>query len=584
MKRAVLTGILILGAVVSILTYAGLHAAFSARNLDMDDDARLALLEKSHSLFPFNAEGLEQAGRIRLDRAAGNPADFGKAQTDLLAAYRDFQRDLKLNPCSALGHFYYARTLSLMKFIPGYGQEAPFPEYQKAAELAGPNRQLRKEIGLALFNQWERLPVRQRSFTEGLLKQSLTPQDMAGFQEILYLWYLNVRDYGVMDRIMPSSAEFARAYAQFLGDRSMSLEARHKALVTAEDLDFGNATAEYDAAQTLSKYGQLAEAASHLERCRRFLGEIKFFASLEGKQDVGASVEKKNILWKSATLALAQAKLEKDRKLEDAEPALREFLNLDISYSDVTALDAYLKDLRIIPESDSDASLKDIRRLSFEVLLMFRLHKYRQIVSLGSQLQRSVMVPDAATRRDLSEIFTLVGDSYLKLDFVYEPEGFYQRALELAPDDLGILSRMKKYYERRNETDKINEVDRLLGNVLSGGQVLKEPRLLAKGAALEQSLLLGGSQKQIRVAVQLGFLPGNPKPLVSVYLNDRVIWEDYAAQPEIDLQMGTMEGLNKLEVRAVNGPVAVSKLNVEAVAPAEAQASEKQPKVAEKGY
>jgi tetratricopeptide (TPR) repeat protein len=460
-----------------------------------------------------------------------------------------------------------------MTFIGGGGGDDPFQEFEKAARLAGPNLQLKKEIGLALLGQWDRLSGSQRTYTEKLLNRSLPRNDLAGFREILYLWFLGIKDYGVMRRIMPASSGMMRSYARFLAERSLSIAARHEALAAAESLEFDQATKDYDEAQRLVKYGVLDQAISLLTRCRETLKGIKFFGHLAGApaggDDAGLDAQKKDLLWKSAVLALAKAKLERNRKLEDADSELREFLDLEPSYVEVTDLDAYLKDLRIIPENESEVSLRDVRQLSFEVLLMFRLHKYRQIVSLGSQLQHSLVVPEEATRKDLSEIFMLIADAYLKLDFVYESEGFYQRALELAPNDLGILSRMKKYYERRNDADKIREVDRSLSHVLTGGQLLPAPRMLAKDAVLEQSLLMAAGQKRIRVGIQLGLLPGNAKPLVGVYLNGRVVSEDYAAEPAIDLELETLEGLNRLEIRAENGPVGILKLSVSDVTAAD---------------
>jgi len=223
-------------------------------------------------------------------------------------------------------------------------------------------------------------------------------------------------------------------------------------------------------------------------------------------------------------------------------------------------LETYLKDMRLIPENENNLPLNDIRRLSFEVELMFKLHKYRQIISLGSQLQRSLLMPDEKSRADLSGIFLLIGDSYLKLDFIYESEVFYQKALELTPGNVAALFRLKLYYERRNEPDKIREADLRLRSLVKTGQTLPQPRLLAKSAAFDQPIWLSSDKTRLRLEFEFATLPGNPQPLVTVLLNDRVRWENYAKERAISLDLDGQAGPNNLRVIAVNGPVALKSL------------------------
>jgi tetratricopeptide (TPR) repeat protein len=305
-----------------------------------------------------------------------------------------------------------------------------------------------------------------------------------------------------------------------------------------------------------------AQAVQHLADCLNALKRIKFFGQLLGDEKIGAEVEKKTMLLRAVSLDLAKATLEENRDLSQAQESLRTYLALESNFNQVTELETYLKGLRVIPENDADLPIKNVRQLSFDVLLMFKLHKYRQIISLGSQLQRSLLLSDPSVNRDLSEIFQMVGDSYLKLDFVYESEVFYQKALELTPGNPEVLFRMKKYYERRNETAKLLEVDRRLAEVLSSGDLLTQPRLLAKGASFDQTLLMNVNQKRVRVDLQFGLLPGNPRPLVSIYLNDRVYWEEYLQGPAVGLELGVEEGFNRLQIAVVNGPVALIKLSI----------------------
>jgi len=419
-----------------------------------------------------------------------------------------------------------------------------------------------ENIGIILLGRWEVLSEEERNFTQGLLQKAFLPGDVLDFQEVLHIWDLNIRDDAVMQKIIPESPALLRTYAQFLADKGLSLAARHGTLARAERLEYDQAWKEAETGQNLMKTGSIPEALQHLGGCLSILKKIRFFGQLTAEPNIGAEVEKKITLMRTVSLDLAKAKLEENRNLAEAQEPLRAYLALESDFNQITDLETYLKELNIIPENDADLQIKNIHQLSFDILLMFKLHKYRQIISLGSQLQGSLLVAVPSANTDLSQIFQMVGDSYLKLDFVYESETFYRRALELTPGDPEVLFRMRKYYERRNDTDKLDEVDRLLAGILSEGVILSQPRLLAKGAAFDQTLLVSGSETKIRLNLEFETLPENPRPLVSIYFNDRVYWEQYLPGASVSLELSTEEGFNKLQVVPVNGPVTLAKVAI----------------------
>lgn len=566
MKKALLTVVLAIAAVMCILLYFSAHETFKADDPDLDAGAKLADLRRAQSLDPLNEKSFEQEGLTLLSRGVDNLADFQSAQADILRAYQSLRKALRLNPGSATTHYYYAKTLSLMKYLGQRGEGSAFQEFQNAARLSGPNRQLSKTIGMDLLRQWGSLSAEEKQFAEDLMKRSLDKQDEASYRDVLYLWDLNIHDYAVMDNLTPESPALLRLYAQFLGEKSLSLEARHKALARAESLDYDQAWNDYETAQNLNKYGQTSDVVEHLLSCLTTLDRIKFFGLLTEAEKVGLEIEKKSALVMAASLDLAKARLDTTRKLDEARGPLRTYLALETNFNQVTALESFLKELRIIPESEGELSFRDIPQLSFEIYLMFKLHKYRQIISLGSQLQRTLLTPDPAVRKDLSEIFQLVGDSYLKLDFVYESEGFYEKALELTPRNIEVLFRLKRYFERRNDLDKMQAVDRQLTPLLSTGQVGPQRQTIPKEGTYDQALVLDLSQKRVRLEFKFETFPENARPLVGVYLNDRVQWENYLAEPSLVLELDCQEGINKLRVIAVNGPVILAGLGVSAPA------------------
>ena len=563
-KAAAVVG-LVLGAVVCLTVYSSLSLTEKARTPGLDPEAKIRVLRSARTLFAWNESAFEEAGVTFLGRATDNLGEIDRARADIREARSSLRRALKLNPGSAAAHLYYAKTLDLLKYLDTTGGERSFAEYEKAARLAGPDRSLIRDIGAILFGRWANLSEAERSFALDLLKRTLLPKDEARFREVLQIWDMDIRDDAVMQKIIPDSPPLLRMYAQLLADKNLSLEARHKTLARAERLEYEQAWKGWETGQNSLKMGMYPEAVQHLGGALAGLGRIKFYGHLIGDEKIGAEVEKKTTLRRTVALDLAKAKVEEKRDLAQAQDALAAYLALEDNYKEITELETYLKGLRIIPESEAAAPIKNIRQLSFDVLLMFKLHKYRQIISLGGQLQQSILPSDPAARKDLAAIFRMVGESYQKLDFVYEPEGYYEKALELFPGNPEVLLRMKKYYERRNETEKIREVDELLAKILSLGDLVAKPLTLAKGEAFAQSLLMSVGQDTIRLSFRAEPAHGNPKPLMAVVLNDRVYWEDYPGEGEVVLELDVGEGYNRLEIIAINGPAVLAKVTAAAV-------------------
>jgi len=153
MKKILVTAALVLGAGVCLVLYLSVHDTFKAGNPNLDPDARLRSLRQAEGLYPWNEESFAEEGIALLSRGMDNMADFPSARSDILQAYQSLRQALRLNPGSAMAHFYYAKTLNLMKYLGQEGEGSAFQEFQNAARLAGPNRQLKRAVGMDLLNQ-----------------------------------------------------------------------------------------------------------------------------------------------------------------------------------------------------------------------------------------------------------------------------------------------------------------------------------------------------------------------------------------------------------------------------------------------
>jgi hypothetical protein len=147
----------------------------------------------------------------------------------------------------------------------------------------------------------------------------------------------------------------------------------------------------------------------------------------------------------------------------------------------------------------------------------------------------------------------IVADSYNKLNFVYEPERFYQEALEAVPDDWEVLLKLRRYYERMNDAAKAARVNQALSQALTPPAVVPADSLIGKEQTRTLPFILDSSS----IILTLSFEPpeGQNRPLISVLFNGRVIWEDTLASAELALKVEATPGLNRLEIIPVNGPV-----------------------------
>ncbi|HEX9901280.1 MAG TPA: hypothetical protein VGB72_00300, partial [Acidobacteriota bacterium] len=220
---------------------------------------------------------------------------------------------------------------------------------------------------------------------------------------------------------------------------------------------------------------------------------------------------------------------------------------------EVLALEAYLQELNLIQREQAVRMVQgNIRNLAFELYLMYCAHKYTQITGLGAALGGGLVVSDPSQKKYLREILMLIADSYNKLNFLYEPERFYQQALEAAPDDWEVLLKLRLYYERMNEEAKMGRVNQALSRVLTPQAVVLTGGMIGKEQTRRLSLILDSTSGTLT----LSFRPpeGQNRPLITVLLNGRIVWEDYLASSDLTLNVEVKPGINLLEIIPVNKP------------------------------
>ena len=539
MRKSVLVLGLLAFAAVSVISFVNVDLYYRSKTEELTSERNLARLRWANRFLPISDQTLAEEGKACLEVALENLADVELAGRSLRRAESLFRRALRFNPASCSNHFYYAKTLQYLSFLPGEKVPDSLPELWKAARLSGDRSSLAFDIVLMMIDRWPALSQEQRRFALLSLKKTLAEGHESQFQTLLYSWFLNVKDETLLDDILPESSKLYRTYARFLGEMSLSLQARQKMLALAEELDYNQAVREYDAGRP--------------EVCLRLLDGIRFYAALAEKKDVTPKLIKHQLLLKSALLSRAKVRLMKNRKLEEAEDDLRAYLKLETDYNEVLALEAYLQELNLIQRDQAVRLVQgNIRNLAFELYLMYCAHKYTQITGLGAALGGGLVVSDPSQKKYLREILMLIADSYNKLNFLYEPERFYQQALETAPDDWEVLLKLRLYYERMNEEAKMARVNQALFRVLTPQAVVLTGGMIGKEQTRRLSLILDSTSGTLT----LSFRPpeGQNRPLITVLLNGRVIWEDYLASSDLTLNVEVKPGINLLEIIPVNKP------------------------------
>ena len=553
-KRIIFIFSLLAVAVVNIVIYWNSHLYYQAKQT-ADDRKKMETLKKASRFYPLNDLVFYELGKVYLDLGKQNLKDQQKSETYLQESIQNFKRSIQINPASYFSHFRLAQTLLLTSYVSSVSYGNSYDEYKKTALLLGHNHRIFFEVGKALFSRWGELSKEERDFTVDVLRKIGKGKDVGKLRSLMNIWEMNVKDYGVMEKILPADAETYRMYARYLGEKSLSLEQRQRILARAELLEFEEAKKEYASGEKEFIYFRVKEAFGRFKSCLDRLQSIKFYQNLARENLIDLSDY--NRLRKSVLLNLAKCRLEEGTELKEVEGYLGEYLSIEDKVSAVGELESYLKDRGLIADK-LETSLNDLDRLSFQVLLYYKQNRYRDIVKMGRVFQQSFVVIPEGKREEYVKVLQLLGDSYEKVDFIYDAGDFYRKAAEIEPENLETLLRMRRNYERLNEQRGVAEVNERIEKILSPREVVSKASSIGKGNKFFHMLILDRK----RIILDLHFAEGEEgiPALVSVYFNGRVIWEDYLKGAAISIPLDSRAGENTLDIVAINQRIAINRV------------------------
>ena len=547
-KIAFILALVVVG-IVNILIYWNQHLYYQAERIE-ENEKKLEILERANKFYPSNDLVFYELGKAYFDLGILSLNDETKSSAYLKESIRNFKHSVRINPASQFSHFSLAQSLLYMSFFSPALDVNCYDEYKKAAVLVSHNSQIFYNVGKIFLSRWSELSEENREFTLEILRKVVGGKDRKEFRTIVQTWEMNIKDYDVMEKILPEDPQIYRMYAKFLGEKSLSVEERQRVLANAEFLEFERAKSEHNSGENEFLYYRAKEAFNHFKSCLNILEKIKFYQNLTQQNLIDHSEFSE--LRKSAFLNLAKCRFEQGRELKEVQGYLLKYLALEDKVSAVGELESYLRDRGLVGEK-LNASFDNLERLCFELFLYFKQNRYRDIVGMGRLLQQGFVVVPEEKREDYVKILQLVGDSYQKIDYIYDAGEFYQKALEIEPENIDTLLRICQNYERLNDDRKIREIKKRIDKLMSPTEIVFKNLTINKGRSFSRTLILDGR----KIILDLHFKNSREEisPLITVFFNERVVWENYLKEEVISIPLESKVGENAIQVVAINRAV-----------------------------
>lgn len=557
MTKKVLLFVLITAAAAAEICMYRNHRILNISKAAEDPAEKIRILEKaSGGLFSHESVHYEM-GKAAFDLGQQNIRDRNRSLSFFLQSAESFNRSLGLNPASPFVHLLFARTLSHLEYYNVSRWPDFFDEYKKAARLTGHHSEIRYQVAQVFLYRWENLNESDRRFAVDTLSSVLREGWRDKLDKILQIWNLTVGDEDVLRAVLPVDASVYRKTARFIGEKSLSLPFRHDLLVRAEMMDFDEARIIHDRGVREYQYYRMDEAEKQLMSSLRILDRVKFYDVFWDEEAVNRVMVKN--LRRSLHLHLAKCLIEQGKGLKEVSPHIDRYLDLAGQQHEVSELISYLESRHFIPEKMAP-NFEDLSRLAFQIKLYFKNNRYRDIVALGNLMGKSLVVVPETKKEEYVDLLLLLGESYQKVDYIFEAARLLEMAFEADKKNLQTLLHLRQNYTFLNMSDKLNEVNARIKDMVFPPEKEYRNRIIDKRRHFPQKMLFDGEKKIVALTFQTNGNRG--KPLISVFFNGRIIWEDYLPEEKVSVTLDTLPGSNLLEIQAVNMPVQLEKISV----------------------
>lgn len=537
------------------------HYLYSAGKNKESYTKRIKILKRANAVYPKNDLAHYEMGLV--NQALGlKDSKFSEVRIARLQDSSDnFERSLRINPLSAHSHYSFGKTLQSLNESTsgerkaGEGEQKAIQEYKRAVMLAAHNKQIYLDVGKTFFSRWDKLSEEDREFTKDFLNKisnRIQSKDLIG---LMREWADNVKDYSIMDSILPYNMIAYTMYVELLAEKSLSSEVRQRYQTKMDILNFELAGRYFKAGENALMYRKIEEASENFGRSRWVLGTIKFYQNLIGEKNI--DLDDYTNLKKSSYLQLAKCRLRLGQTFKEVEPYLQKYVQMEEREAALHDLEIFLRNRGILGAS-IETNLDALDRIAFQMQLYFKQGRYKDIIGVGRNLEMDYQVLAEPKRKIYAQLLHMVGDAFKKQDFLYDAATYYKKALEIDPMNLEMLFSIRDSYERYNDEEMIRQLDEMIASALSPPERLFDNLAVEKGKTFFYIMGLDGK----RVSLKLSVRGSNEavKPLVSVLFNDNVVWEKYAENGELSILVKPLAGQNRLAISPVNTDIVIQSI------------------------
>ncbi|MFC2141373.1 hypothetical protein ACFLR7_00380 [Acidobacteriota bacterium] len=548
--------LIVISMVMAVCIFLYLNQRMYLRAFDTSElKEKISILEKAESLFPYNDLVYYELGNSFLELGLENLEDKEKSRGYLDRAIESYRDSIRMNPASQFSHFQLARSIFNRNIVSESLNADYISEYKRAASRVTYSSEIYFECAKHLLSRWQELGNLDKQFTLDIMREIFRRRETENIRSLMQVWYLNSPDYTIMERILPQTVEAYRMYAKFLGERSLSLEERHKWLARAEVMEFNRAKNVFRAGKNAYAYYRLNQAEKSFEECLGILDRIRFYQDLISQDLITASDFDE--LRMSLHLNLGKCRAGMGKELKEFKNHFLEYLKYDPTVNEVSEIVDFLIERGVLNRT-LDINFNDLERLAFQLQLLFKQSMFQDIIQVARVLRSSTLLISPEERETIVSIFLTLAAAYEKNHSIFDSIDLYKMALENDSNNLEAWLRLRDNYEKLSQLSNLRNVDKRIDALLSRKEIRLVDGLILSGESLWRSLLLHGHEVDLDFQFEDDW--GEDAPMITVVLNGRVVWEDYCTKDSLSLHVETRLGGNMIQVTAVNRPIRLLRL------------------------
>jgi len=574
-KKGILLGIIVLLSAASVAIYWN-HNLYNEGKATETHAQKIRVLQRANAIYPKNDFVYHEMGLSNYAQGHRN-SEFEEVRIARLEDSVDnFESALGINPFSAYSHYFLAKSLeSLSSFTPRTQKEKAelgeasssdtasrrlkaraSEEYKNAVRLAAHHKEIYIEVGKNFFSRWNELSSEDKDFTVDFLKKLSGHIQIEELIGLMHFWAMEVRDYSIMNIILPDGIQAYKMYVELLGENSLSSEERRRYQAKVEAIRFQSARKQFKDGENALVYRKIEEACDRFARCLDILGSVKFYQNLTGEKVIDP--DEYRGLKKSSCLQLAKCRLLTGHSYADVEKYLQMYVQMEEREAALHELEIFLRNQGVFGEK-IEFSLGAISLCAFQMELYFKQGRYREIIDVSRNLDMDYRILPESRRKIYAKLMHVVGNAFLKQDFLYDASAYYMKALDINPENLDLLLKLRTSYERYNDERMTRQLNEMISQALSPKEQLFEDSPVQKEKYFSHMMGFDGARIVLRLNIK-----GNDesvKPLVSVFFNNMIVWENYVAEDGIvSLPLKPVAGQNRLVVSPINTDIAIQSI------------------------